>query len=104
MSNDQNDDIQDEVPPEYQPGYVPPQDTTPGETEPLADEGDYVAPPDAPHGSRNCYQNHMCRCYRCRAAQNDYMKAFRAERAARRTRRPRPQQTTNTYYSGRKAA
>lgn len=47
---------------------------------------DYVAPPEAPHGTRNGYQNHMCRCPRCREAQNIYMKDYRAARAARRFR------------------
>src|SRR5579872_778481 len=68
------DNIQNAVPPEYQE--------------------DYIAPPSAPHGTRNCYQNHMCRCSRCRRAQADYMENYRATRAARRIRPPQARRRT----------
>jgi hypothetical protein len=59
----------------------------------MNEPNDYIAPPSAPHGTRNGYQNHMCRCVRCRKAQNDYMKRYRAVRAARRTRAPQSRST-----------
>lgn len=45
--------------------------------------GDVLTDPQSlPHGTKNGYVNHKCRCPHCTTAWNEYMAAYRARKAA----------------------